>query len=153
MYNIVQEMKLRSIGPSSNTITYVQEDWKEMGDNIINTLKEKLQELLLALENFGNYLLNSFDKLFPPETREDKIRHWLHVATPYLIVAVIVVTVFFLCRCCCPCCCCGGRRSSIKMMKAPGRDYRMPRHKFESNPRGYFRDLRGKPSSSSYNLV
>ncbi|KAL0446979.1 UNVERIFIED_CONTAM: hypothetical protein Slati_1825800 [Sesamum latifolium] len=31
-----------------------------------------------------------------------------------------------------------------KMMKAPGRDYYMPRKDFVENPSGYFRDLRGK---------
>ncbi|KAL6566430.1 hypothetical protein OROGR_002045 [Orobanche gracilis] len=31
-----------------------------------------------------------------------------------------------------------------KMMKAPGRDYFMPRNDFEKNPSDYFRDLRGK---------
>ncbi|CAI9096421.1 OLC1v1032568C1 [Oldenlandia corymbosa var. corymbosa] len=29
-----------------------------------------------------------------------------------------------------------------KMMKAPGRDYMMPRRTFEANPKAYFRDLR-----------
>ncbi|KAL6577747.1 hypothetical protein OROMI_010075 [Orobanche minor] len=31
-----------------------------------------------------------------------------------------------------------------KMMKAPGRDYFMPKNDFEKNPSDYFRDLRGK---------
>ncbi|KAK1296009.1 hypothetical protein QJS10_CPB15g01655 [Acorus calamus] len=39
------------------------------------------------------------------------------------------------------CCCCRGMRK-VKMMKAPGRrGYMMPRSRFESDPRGYFRDL------------
>lgn len=35
-------------------------------------------------------------------------------------------------------------RSEKKMMKAPGRDHRIPREEFEKNPRKHFRDLRGK---------
>jgi hypothetical protein len=31
---------------------------------------------------------------------------------------------------------------SVKTMKAPGRNYRMPRSNFEANPSAYFRDLR-----------
>ncbi|CAL5399215.1 unnamed protein product [Camellia sinensis] len=40
----------------------------------------------------------------------------------------------------------GGGKLVVKMMKAPGRSYmKIPSHVFESNPRGYFRGLRGKP--------
>ncbi|KAF7113205.1 hypothetical protein RHSIM_Rhsim09G0123800 [Rhododendron simsii] len=37
-----------------------------------------------------------------------------------------------------------GSGSQEKMMKAPGREYRMPRKEFETSPAGYFRDLRKK---------
>ncbi|KAI8539365.1 hypothetical protein RHMOL_Rhmol09G0177100 [Rhododendron molle] len=37
-----------------------------------------------------------------------------------------------------------GSGSQEKMMKAPGRDYRMPRKEFETSPADYFRDLRKK---------
>ncbi|KAI8539369.1 hypothetical protein RHMOL_Rhmol09G0177500 [Rhododendron molle] len=37
-----------------------------------------------------------------------------------------------------------GSGSQEKMMKAPGRDYRMPRKDFEKSPADYFRDLRKK---------
>ncbi|KAK1273195.1 hypothetical protein QJS04_geneDACA018339 [Acorus gramineus] len=49
-------------------------------------------------------------------------------------------------RCICGCfrgfcyCCRRGMRM-VKMMKAPGRGYMMPRSIFESDPRGYFRGL------------
>jgi len=33
---------------------------------------------------------------------------------------------------------------SSKMMKAPGRDYRMPRDEFDKSPSDYFRKLRNK---------
>ncbi|ERN16313.1 hypothetical protein AMTR_s00063p00213410 [Amborella trichopoda] len=34
-----------------------------------------------------------------------------------------------------------GGKGSGKTMKAPGRPFRIPRSPFESNPRGYFRQL------------
>ncbi|KAH7841125.1 hypothetical protein Vadar_025900 [Vaccinium darrowii] len=34
--------------------------------------------------------------------------------------------------------------SEEKMMKAPGRDYQIPRKDFENSPADYFRDLRKK---------
>jgi len=34
--------------------------------------------------------------------------------------------------------------SDEKMMKAPGRDYRMPRDEFDESPSDYFRKLRNK---------
>ncbi|KAJ6952922.1 hypothetical protein NC653_041916 [Populus alba x Populus x berolinensis] len=59
------------------------------------------------------------------------------------------------CRClawivgsCCGCLaksvrsCCGCLAWSVKTMKAPGRNYRMPRSTFEANPSAYFRGLR-----------
>ncbi|CAA2952046.1 Hypothetical predicted protein [Olea europaea subsp. europaea] len=52
-------------------------------------------------------------------------------------VAVLILLVFLL-GCCC-------RGTAGKTMKAPGRkSTRISRDKFESNPRTYFRDLRGK---------
>ncbi|CAL5338561.1 hypothetical protein CsSME_00022124 [Camellia sinensis var. sinensis] len=41
----------------------------------------------------------------------------------------------------------GGGKLAVKMMKAPGKSYKMIRRDgFESNPRAYFRGLRGKSS-------
>uniref|UniRef100_A0A5B6YTR4 Transmembrane protein n=1 Tax=Davidia involucrata TaxID=16924 RepID=A0A5B6YTR4_DAVIN len=108
-------------------------------ESVMNFVMEKLKELLLVLENFGGFLLGWLDKVFPPETRGEKVNHWLHVAAPFIISGVVLL----MCICCCRCCCRGGR--AVKMMKAPGRGYRMPRAPFESNPGSYFRSLRGRP--------
>ncbi|GFP95316.1 hypothetical protein PHJA_001675900 [Phtheirospermum japonicum] len=117
-------------------------------DEVLKLVVEKLKEFLLALENLGGEALAWFDNIFPPETRASKISHWIHVALPYLITAVVLTALV----CCCRCCCGGGRVRTMKapggggkgkMMKAPGRDYKMPRRDFESNPKGYFSDLRG----------
>ncbi|KAL3511017.1 hypothetical protein ACH5RR_030418 [Cinchona calisaya] len=51
----------------------------------------------------------------------------------------IISLALFWCKRCILCCC---KIKAAKMMKAPGRDFRMPRHVFETNPKGYFRDLR-----------
>lgn len=103
---------------------------------------EKLKEVLVIIQSFCESLISKADEVFPPETREEKIRHWIHLATPYMILGVVLLLVV----CCCRCCCCRRRGSGgmVKMMKAPGRNYRMPRHTFESDPRSYFRGLRGK---------
>lgn len=117
----------------------------------------KLKEFLLLLENFWGFLVKKFDEVLPPDTRDETFRHWLEVGLPVGLAALLLL--LFLCCCCWPllracfsccgsclrscgrCLCCCGRRS-VKMMKAPGRDYMMPRHVFESGPRSYFIDLR-----------
>ena len=114
------------------------EDW-------MNYVVEKLKEWLVVLENFGASLIGKVDEVFPPETREEQLRHWLRVATPFIIGAVALLLFIWFCRCCCRCCCGGGRRVEMKMMIAPGRGGLIPRPGFEANPRSYFRGLRGKP--------
>ncbi|KAK9266771.1 hypothetical protein L1049_012659 [Liquidambar formosana] len=121
-------------------MNYLMEKLKERdtgsAENMMNYVVEKLKELLLMLENFGAYVLDQVDAVFPPETREEKLRHWLEVNAPYLIAGVVLLMLFW----CCGCCGCRGNRQ-VKMMTAPGRNFKMPRHAFESNPRSYFRNL------------
>ncbi|OIT36865.1 hypothetical protein A4A49_36404 [Nicotiana attenuata] len=105
---------------------------------------DKLKEVLLLLDNLGGQFLGWLDKVLPPETRKDKINHWFHVALPFLIASVIFAFITY----CCYCCCCRRRRGGGrwgKTMKAPGRNCRMPRNTFESDPRSYFRNLRAYP--------
>ncbi|KAH6798679.1 hypothetical protein C2S51_035163 [Perilla frutescens var. frutescens] len=113
-------------------------------EEVMKLVVEKLKEALLAVENWGAEALGWFDDVFPPETRGDTVSHWFHVALPWIIAAVVLTVVICLCRCCCKCCC-GGGGGRVRMMKAPGRNCRMPRSAFESNPRGYFRNLRAHP--------
>ncbi|PIN16099.1 hypothetical protein CDL12_11255 [Handroanthus impetiginosus] len=70
------------------------------------------------------------------------------------MVAVVLTVVVCILPCCCRCfctcfnCCCSlccrGRRL-VKMMKAPGRNFQMPRRDFEIDPKGYFQNLRSHP--------
>ncbi|XXG75352.1 hypothetical protein AAC387_Pa07g3877 [Persea americana] len=90
-------------------------------------LLEKLHEFIHLFENFWSFLVKKLDEVFPPETRAEKIKHWLEIGLPVALLAALLL----LCFC-----------SSIKMMKAPGRGDMMPRHVFESDPRGYFINLR-----------
>ncbi|KAL5993788.1 hypothetical protein ACLOJK_038145 [Asimina triloba] len=109
-----------------------------VGDFIL----KKLSELLILLENFVAYVVEKVNEAFPAETRSEQLKHWLHVAAPWVLGLVLLLLCFRCCRsCCCRCC---KTWNILKMMKASGRNYRMPRHAFESNPRSYFRDLRGK---------
>lgn len=107
--------------------------WGE--ENVKDYVVEKFKEVVVMAGNLWGEMVGWIDKVFPPETRGEKLHHWIHVAAPFLIAGLVLV----LCICCCRCCCCG---RSVKMMKAPGRNFRMPRHVFEGNPRSYFQNLR-----------
>ncbi|CDP00466.1 unnamed protein product [Coffea canephora] len=103
---------------------------------------EKLKELWQAMENLWGQFLEWFDKIFPPETRGEKLHHWLQIALPIAIAGVVLSLLLYCCyKCCCKCG--GGRR--VKMMKAPGRNCTMARPAFEANPKSYFRNLRAHP--------
>ncbi|PIN11052.1 hypothetical protein CDL12_16361 [Handroanthus impetiginosus] len=107
-------------------------------DEVKKSVGEKLKEALFAVENWGAEALAWFDSVFPPDTRVEKIKHWFHVAQPYLIAGGALTIFVYFCRCCC------GRWGGgmVKMTKSPGRNRRMPRRDFEINPRGYFQRLR-----------
>ncbi|KAI3764070.1 hypothetical protein L2E82_14070 [Cichorium intybus] len=154
---------------------------KLRGISLANDLPEKLSitvddilnQIVFAVNNFFQYLIGLFNKEFPPDTP----RPWFDVAAPYLIAAVAFITCLCIChclfwcissilircfnvflRCFGRCLCCGGESDSEeeeeeRMMIAPGRSPLMlPRTAFEANPRGYFRDLRGKPNDFSYSI-
>ncbi|PHU02230.1 hypothetical protein BC332_27481 [Capsicum chinense] len=107
---------------------------------VMSFLMEKLKEAILMMFNFGGHLMSWFDEVFPPETRVEKIKYWFHIALPYLIITVyvsLIENLKFLFQCC--------WRSNSKMMKAPGRNIRIPRSGFEKNPRLYFTNLRAYP--------
>ncbi|KAL6611384.1 hypothetical protein ACP70R_039312 [Stipagrostis hirtigluma subsp. patula] len=109
-------------------------------------VKAKAAELAAYLATVLAALARKADELFPPGTRSETLRSWLHVAVTVVLPASLgALALFCLARCCCRCCCARGRRG--RMMAAPGRGgARMLRGAFEANPRGYFRDLRtGKP--------
>ncbi|KAK3039793.1 hypothetical protein RJ639_027106 [Escallonia herrerae] len=136
--NYVREMRSQSL-----TINVREQLNKMETDNWMNHVLDKLKEFLLVLQNFGGSVLDWFDKVFPPDTRGDQLRPWPHVGAPFLIAAVVLITCIWCCKCLRRCCC--GRGIGVKMMKAPGRNLRMPRHVFESNPRSYFSNLRANP--------
>ncbi|KAL7604738.1 hypothetical protein Lser_V15G15394 [Lactuca serriola] len=100
--------------------------------------------------NVGNIftqLVSAVKSKSVPDKDAEQIYEWLYAAAPYLIVAAIF---WIIGVCCCRCLC--GRRRSAGRMNAPGRrPTRLPRAAFERNPRGYFRDLRGRPNDFSYN--
>ncbi|KAI3467213.1 hypothetical protein Pfo_023876, partial [Paulownia fortunei] len=103
----------------------------------------------------------------PPETRRDKINHWLlalenlggealawfdkifppetrgdkinHWFHVALPYLIAALVLMLVGRCC------GGRGGGRgKTMKAPGRNIRIPRQTFADDPKGYFRNLRAR---------
>ncbi|CAK9142454.1 unnamed protein product [Ilex paraguariensis] len=109
---------------------------------MMNNALEKLKEVLLMLENFGGYFMGWFDKVFTREreTRGKQLHHWLQVNyKPFVITGLVLLVTLWICtKCCCQ------RNKAVKTMKAPGRNHRMSRSSFESDPKSYFRGLRGK---------
>lgn len=120
-------------------MNYTPKNYREM---------EKMKELVLGLmENLWGDLVRWMDKVFPPEARGKQINHWFHLCIPFLIGGLVLVTCFYCWDCCCYHRGGGGRAVPVKMMKAPGRGYRMARHIFESNPQSYFRNLQSNPTT------
>ncbi|KAH6823124.1 hypothetical protein C2S53_011297 [Perilla frutescens var. hirtella] len=100
-------------------------------EEAMRVLIEKLREAFAALVNLGG------EALAPEETTVKEINN----AQSYLITAAALVLLVMLFRCCC-----GGDGSDgpVRMMKAPGGNYRMPRATFEGDPKGYFGNLRAR---------
>ncbi|KAL4586433.1 hypothetical protein LXL04_011069 [Taraxacum kok-saghyz] len=129
---------------------------------LTNPFGDIFTNVISAVSNFFQRLIGLFNQEFPPDSRDEQIRHWFDGATPYLIASVVLITLLCcwsclvscisaifvgvfnifrsLFRCISRCFCCCGRR-----MRAPGRHpLKIRRAAFEANPRGYFRDLRGQ---------
>ncbi|TVU00093.1 hypothetical protein EJB05_54508, partial [Eragrostis curvula] len=109
--------------------------------------KAKAAEAAAYLATLLAALARKADELFPPETRSETLRLWLHVAVTVLLPAALgLLVLYWIARCCCRCCCCCARAAARRRsMAAPGRGgARMPRDVFEDDPRRYFRDLRAR---------
>lgn len=166
----------------------------EVKEKAKDFIQQTLTLILHFLGNLVDFFTKKFDELLPPETRDETLKHWLHIGLT-IVLPILLILLFLYC-CCCSClhcfsycihffrvsiemmmtccrsclgcfshffrasikmtkaccrschrccmCCFGG---STKMMKAPGRHGTlMPRSSFEANPKGYFRNLRGKDS-------
>ncbi|WOH07954.1 hypothetical protein DCAR_0727389 [Daucus carota subsp. sativus] len=87
------------------------------------------------VKDYETRVIQWVDKVFPPGTRADALKHWAQVGAPFLVAWLVLFLLMFCCKRC-------GRGRSERTMKAPGRDYRMPRSEFEENPGSYFRGLR-----------
>ncbi|XP_011041795.1 PREDICTED: uncharacterized protein LOC105137668 isoform X2 [Populus euphratica] len=87
-----------------------------------------------AVSDF-NYKLSDLIKKFLASETVVYVLQWFKKESVPIIVAVVVIALLFrICR--------GGAASSVKTMKAPGRNFRIPRSNFEASPSAYFRDLR-----------
>ncbi|OAY73641.1 uncharacterized protein LOC109721110 [Ananas comosus] len=122
----------------------------DMKGDALDLVKEKLAELLHFFQHIWTYLVSKADEVFPPDTRADTFARWTHIGLVYGLPAALALLCLYCCRhCLCSClcipyrclrslCCCCRR-----MMRAPGRRGALiPRDVFESDPRGYFINLR-----------
>ncbi|KAK1296006.1 hypothetical protein QJS10_CPB15g01658 [Acorus calamus] len=102
----------------------------EVGETFLIMALQKLKQALLVF-NLLWYALKKIDQDFSSdqETRSETLRRRIKLGAS--IVLSLAVGLVFLLR-------------KGKMMKAPGKDCRISRRSFEENPRGYFRNLRGK---------
>ena len=89
-----------------------------------------------AVSDFIRKLSDLIKKFLAPETVVYVLR-WFKKEKVPIMVAVVVVVILLLFRGCC-----GGSAKSVKTMKAPGRNSRIPRRNFEASPSAYFRGLR-----------
>ncbi|KAJ6859527.1 hypothetical protein NC652_041723 [Populus alba x Populus x berolinensis] len=98
-----------------------------------------------AVSDFIHKLSDLTDTFLASDTVVHVLQ-WFKKENVHTMVAVVVIILLFLS--CCGCLaksvrsCCGCLAWSVKTMKAPGRNYRMPRSTFEANPSAYFRGLR-----------
>ncbi|KAH7839840.1 hypothetical protein Vadar_009482 [Vaccinium darrowii] len=77
----------------------LRETERDMGPvEWFNCVLEKLKKFLYVLQHLGEIIMRKVDEVFPPETREEQIKHWVQVATPYVITAVVLLILFCCCR-------------------------------------------------------
>ncbi|OAY84164.1 hypothetical protein ACMD2_09801 [Ananas comosus] len=133
----------------------------DMKGDALDLVKEKLAELLHFFQHIWTYLVSKADEVFPPDTRADTFARWTHIGLVYILPVALVLLCLCCCRhCLCSCLCIPYRclRSCLcipyrclrslccccrRMMRAPGRRGALiPRDVFESDPRGYFINLR-----------
>lgn len=171
-----------------NLVMQVLVTLKNLGVQVLVTLENIGGQALLALKNIGSQalvaldsftwqvknlceqLVNWVDKVFPPETRVERINHWFHVALPYLIIALFLALFIYCCvyhglllnvmellKTACGglfnimkdlfTCCWRSQEPVVKMMIAPGRGIMIARSIFENNPAAYFSNLRANPGN------
>lgn len=150
--------KFKGIEAFTGLMTNFLEKIKKIGaehlmDNALSILKGieavigLITKFLEKIKKTGCLMDDALSKLKGLRVVTDLMTNFLEkIRKTGAFVPLWVWPVLFLLSCCCwflwGCCC---RGTAGKMMKAPGRKSTwMYRHKFESNPRSYFRDLRGK---------
>lgn len=143
MVSNMQEKLKKKIGSSEDNMMMMMNNRRAKmmkdggGDETmvrIKNLEENIKELVTTVERIGRSIASPPDV----ELRIRTTREMLQRNAPYFVMGLILVfSLWFCCRCFRYCC----RMKTVKMMKAPGRNFRMPRPNFEANPRSYFRNL------------
>lgn len=130
--------KLKEIGAAENMMSSNRrakmKDCEEETLIRIKNLEENLKEVVKTVERIGRSIVSPPDMQLRIRTAREKLQ--LH-ALYFVMGLILLVSLWFCCRCFRYC----GRMRAVKMMKAPGRNFRMPRANFKANPRSYFRNL------------
>ncbi|KAK1389849.1 hypothetical protein POM88_018027 [Heracleum sosnowskyi] len=118
--------------------------WVQVGkpfmENVKNYATKKLKEVLVMMQYLWEEVIQWVDTVFPPEARVEKFNHWVQVGKTFLVAWLVLLILMY----CCKCWGIGRRGRPERMMRAPVRNYRMPRNEFERNPGSYFRNLRAR---------
>ncbi|XP_011041793.1 PREDICTED: uncharacterized protein LOC105137667 [Populus euphratica] len=104
--------------------------------DLTHKLSDQIKKFLAsgAVSDFICKLSDLIKKFLASETVVYVLRWFKKEKVPIMVAVVVIVLLFRGCR--------GGPAKSVKTMKAPGRNSRIPRSNFEASPSAYFRDLR-----------
>ncbi|URE40363.1 hypothetical protein MUK42_17376 [Musa troglodytarum] len=73
----------------------------DLGQYVLELIKEKLGYVLRLLEDFGRLVALEFDKAFPLETRSDALRWWRRLGLTVVLPLILVLVLVCLFSCCC----------------------------------------------------
>ncbi|CAK7323507.1 unnamed protein product [Dovyalis caffra] len=118
---------------------------KAMASDAVSDFIHKLSELIkkvMASDAVSVFIhkLSDVTQTFMASDAVLYVVNWFKKDNVISIVAVVVVALLIhsFCKCLTK------TKTAGKTMKAPGKNFRIPRKEFEANPSGYFRKLRNK---------
>lgn len=112
-------------------IKQVQEKLKDLG--VDNSLMTNVQDKLKDILGRKSIIKEEHEKITDTGAKSLMKGAEDLSSAPVFIIFMVLMLCILLSRTY------WGRIKATKMMKAPGKNYKLPRHVFESDPRSYFR--------------